>query len=42
MRIIHIMKDGTVLDSVKGIVIQDKQFYQVLNNIQKRRKNESV
>lgn len=36
MNIIHIMKDGTALQSVEGIVIRSKQFYQVLNEIQKR------
>ena len=37
MRIIHIMKDGTVRDSVKGTVIRDERFYQVLHTIMKRR-----
>ncbi len=34
--IIHIMKDGTIRDTVKGIVIHNEQFYQVLNGIQKK------
>lgn len=40
--IIHIMKDGTVRESVEGLKIQSEQFYQVLFEIQKRykRKNE--
>lgn len=33
MRIIHIMKDGTVRDSVEGIVIPSGDFYRVLNGI---------
>jgi hypothetical protein len=40
MKITHIMADGTVRDSVKGVVIQNEQFYQVLNGIiEKRREN---
>lgn len=34
--IVHIMKDGTVKDSVKGVVIQEKQFYIVYNEILKK------
>lgn len=33
MKIIHIMKDGTVRDSVEGIVIPNGEFYQVLQVI---------
>lgn len=33
MKIIHIMKDGTVRDSVEGIVIPNREFYQVLQCI---------
>ena len=33
MRIIHIMKDGTMRDSVEGIVIPDGDFYRVLQGI---------
>lgn len=33
MEIIHIMKDGTIRDSIEGIVIPNKEFYQVLNGI---------
>ncbi len=36
MNIIHIMKDGTVLQSVDGVVIQSEQFYKVFNEIQKK------
>ena len=39
MRIIHVMKDGTTRDSVKGVVIQNEQFYQVLQgSIEKQKK----
>lgn len=31
MNIIHIMADGTVRDSIEGVVIQSEQFYEVLN-----------
>lgn len=34
--IIHIMQDGTVRESVAGLKIQSKQFYQVLFEIQKK------
>lgn len=34
--IIHVMKDGTVRDSVEGITIQNKEFYRVLYEIQKK------
>lgn len=33
MNIIHIMKDGTVRDSVEGIVIPNGEFYRVLEGI---------
>ena len=38
MNIIHVMADGTVRDSVKGVVIQSDQFYQVLQGILEKRK----
>lgn len=38
MQIIHIMKDGTVRDSVEGIVIPNGEFYQVLRGITEKRK----
>lgn len=38
MNVIHIMQDGTVRDSVEGIVIQNKEFYQVLHNILENKK----
>lgn len=37
MRIIHIMKDGTVRDSVEGIVIPDGDFYRVLQGIMEKK-----
>ena len=36
--IIHVMKDGTIRKSVDGIVIKDERFYQVLKNIQQKKK----
>lgn len=36
--IVHIMQDGTVKDSVQGVVIQSKEFYQVLNAIQQKKR----
>jgi hypothetical protein len=33
MEIIHIMKDGTVRDSLEGIVIPDGEFYRALQGI---------
>lgn len=38
MKIIHIMADGTVRDSVKGVVITNDEFYQVLNGILEKQK----
>lgn len=38
MRIIHIMADGTTRDSVAGVVIQNDQFYQVLQGILEKQK----
>ena len=40
MRIIHIMKDGSTRDSIEGLVIQNREFYQMLNGIIKRKKEE--
>ena len=40
MKIIHIMADGSIRESVKGVVIQNDQFYQVLQNIIKEKNNE--
>ena len=39
MRIIHIMADGSTRDSIEGLVIQSKEFYQVLNGIIQRKKD---
>lgn len=38
MRIIHVMKDGTVRESIEGVVIQSEQFYQVLRGILEKQK----
>lgn len=40
--LIHIMKDGTVRESVEGITIQNKEFYRVLNEIQKKYKKKGA
>lgn len=37
MEIIHIMKDGTVRDSIEGIVIPCEEFYRVLQGIREKR-----
>jgi hypothetical protein len=42
MRIIHIMKDGTVKDSIAGTVIPDGEFYQVLRGIIEKRGDRNV
>ncbi len=36
MKIKHIMADGSVRESVDGLVIKSPQFYQVLDNIQQK------
>lgn len=38
MNIIHIMPDGSKRKSVKDMVIENEQFYQVLKNILEKRK----
>ena len=38
MNIIHIMADGTTRKSIEGVVIQNKQFYQVVQGIIEKRK----
>lgn len=38
MRIIHLMADGTIRDSIEGVVIQSDQFYRVLQGIMEKRK----
>lgn len=37
MEIIHIMKDGTIRDSIEGIVIPKGEFYEVLRGIIEKR-----
>lgn len=41
MEIIHIMKDGTVRDSIDGIEIPYGEFYQVFNAILEKQRKES-
>ena len=40
MNIIHIMADGTVRDSVKGMVITNEDFYRVAHRILERQRKE--
>lgn len=42
MQIKHIMKDGTKRDSVEGVVVTNKDFYEVLNRLQKGREKKNV
>ena len=38
MNIIHVMKDGTIRDSVEGVVIQSDLFYQIAHELLKKKK----
>lgn len=38
LKIIHIMKDGTVRDSVEGIKIPKGEFYKIASDILEKRK----
>ena len=38
MNVRHIMKDGTVLQSVEGLKITNKEFYIILNEIRGKKK----
>lgn len=38
MKLIHVMADGTIKDSIDGLVIKSPQFYQVLKSIQQKKK----
>ena len=40
MNIIHIMADGSVRDSVEGVVIQSEEFYRVLQGVIERQSKE--
>ena len=40
MQIVHIMKDGTVRDSIEGIVIKHSEFYKVYNSILEKQRKE--
>lgn len=42
MNIIHVMADGSTRESVEGVVIQNEQFYQVLNGILEKQKKEGA
>ena len=41
MRVTHIMADGSVRESVEGMVIPNKEFYKILNQIRSK-KNEKA
>ena len=36
MRVVHIMADGSTRESIDGMVIKSKDFYEVLNGIQRK------
>lgn len=40
MNIIHVMKDGSIRESIEGVVIQNEEFYQVLQGIIEKRSAE--
>lgn len=42
MNIIHVMADGSTRESIEGVVIQNEQFYRVLNDILEKRKKEGA
>lgn len=37
MKIVHIMADGSKRESIKGAVIQNEEFYRVVNGILDKR-----
>lgn len=37
MNVVHILKDGTVTETVKGHVIQNPDFYEILKAIQNKK-----
>lgn len=39
MNIVHIMADGSIRESIEGVVIQSEQFYQVLQGIIEKKEN---
>ena len=41
MEIIHIMKNGTVRESIEGLVIPYGEFYKVFNAILEKQRKES-
>lgn len=36
MKVIHIMSDGSIKESIEGTVIENEQFYRVYNEILKK------
>lgn len=37
VRIINVMADGTIKESINGTVIQNEEFYRILNAIQNKK-----
>lgn len=40
MKAVHIMADGSIRDSVAGVVVTNEQFYRVLNGIISKQQNQ--
>lgn len=38
MNVIHIMADGSIKESIEGIVIKEPAFYRILDDIMKKKK----
>jgi hypothetical protein len=42
MKIIHVMADGSIRESIEGVVIKNEQFYQVLKGIVEKKSNQKI
>ena len=42
MKIIHIMADGSKRESIEGIVIENEEFYRVLQGVLEKKKGEKI
>lgn len=42
MNVVHVMQDGTVRESIEGVVIKSKEFYAAMNLILQDRNKRSV
>lgn len=40
MKIVHIMKDGSVRDSVKGVMVTNEEFYRVFVRLMEKQEKE--